>query len=259
MTYILILIFFCFGLIIGSFLNVVIFRLNTSKSLGGRSACMICAKKLNWHELIPIFSFLALRGRCSSCKSKISTQYPLVELMSGILFALLFWKFQGVFWANTLVFSLTYAYYSLVFSVLLVISVYDFKHKIIPDSLSLFVGILAFVGLFLFDSFKFSLHIPNVWQFLAGPIIATPFALLWLISSGGWMGFGDAKLSIGLGWLLGLPFVFFGFVLSFWSGAILGMLLIALTKKYRIKSELPFAPFLVLGTFLAFLFELHLF
>ncbi len=255
----LILIFFCFGLIIGSFLNVVIFRFNTAKSLGGRSACMTCTKKLKWHELIPVFSFAFLGGKCSSCKSKISFQYPLVELISGFVFALIFWKFQNLFWIDTLVFAGTYAYYTLLFSILLIVAVYDLKHKIIPDSLAIVFGILAFVGLFFFNNFEFSLHIPDLWQFLSGPIIALPFALLWLISSGHWMGLGDAKLAIGLGWLLGLPFVFFGFVLSFWSGAVLGILLVFFSRKYRIKSEIPFAPFLVLGTFLAFLLELRIF
>jgi leader peptidase (prepilin peptidase)/N-methyltransferase len=258
MIFIPVLIFFCFGLIIGSFLNVVIFRLNTSKSLGGRSACMICAKKLTWYELIPLFSFLGLKGRCSGCKSKISLQYPLVEVISATVFALLFLKFQDVFWANTLVFIVTYAYYTLMFSILLVISVYDLKHKIIPDMLSLFFGILA-IGLFFFLDFNFSIHLPTIFQFLSGFIIALPLLLMWLLSGGAWMGFGDVKLALGLGWFLGLSGAIFGLLFSFWSGAIIGVILVAFTKKYGIKSEIPFAPFLVLGTFLSFIFELHIF
>ncbi|MFA6000009.1 MAG: prepilin peptidase [Candidatus Paceibacterota bacterium] len=259
MIFALTLIFFCFGLIIGSFLNVVIFRINTSKSLGGRSACMNCSKKLLWHELIPVFSFIGLRGRCSVCKSKISAQYPIVELLSGMIFALLFWKFQDVFLLDTLTFTFTYAYYTLLFSILLTISVYDFRHKIIPDNLSLIFGVLAFIGLFFFLDFNLGFYLPGLWNFLAGPIIALPLALMWLLSGGTWMGLGDAKLALGLGWLLGFNFIFFGFLLSFWSGAILGSALIIFTRKYRIKSEIPFAPFLVLGTFLAFLFEFRIF
>ena len=117
MITILTIIFFSLGLIIGSFLNVVILRLNTEKSFGGRSACMVCRSQLCWYELIPVLSFLFLRGRCRNCKTKISFQYPLVELAAGIIFAALFIKFQDVFFFNDPVaFSLTYAFYAAVFS-----------------------------------------------------------------------------------------------------------------------------------------------
>src|ERR1700748_3830531 len=95
------IVFLGLGLIIGSFLNVVIFRLNTERSFGGRSACMVCRNKLAWYDLIPVFSFLFLLGRCRNCKTKISVQYPLVELGAGIIFALLFLKFQDLFFAGS--------------------------------------------------------------------------------------------------------------------------------------------------------------
>src|SRR3989344_4006867 len=91
------------------------------------------------------------------------------------------------------------------------------------------------------------------------PLLALPFAAIWFLSRGTWMGLGDAKLALGLGWLLGFSQALSGVVLAFWSGAVIGALLIALTKKYGMKSEIPFAPFLVLGAVIAFLFELHLF
>ena len=254
MLLILTIIFFVFGLIIGSFLNVVILRLNTQKTFGGRSACMSCQNKLNWHELIPVFSFLGLKGRCKNCKTKISMQYPLVELGTGLIFGLLFLKFKDIFFWDTLSFSFTYAYYAIMFSLLVVIAVYDLRHKIIPDSLSFTFCLLAFLSLFI--SFN---HIPTLLQFLSGPLIAFPFAFFWLVSAGKWMGLGDAKLAIGLGYLLGLSRALSGVVLAFWSGAIIGLILIAISKKHSMKSEIPFAPFLVLGAILAFLFELHLF
>ena len=259
MTTILAIIFLVFGLIIGSFLNVVIFRLNTEKGFDGRSKCMNCRHQLSWYELFPVFSFLFLNGRCKHCKTKISLQYPLVELLTGVIFALLFLKFQNIFYTDALIFAGTMAYYASMFSLLIVIAIYDIRHKIIPDILALVFGILAFLGLFLFSSFGFNLHIPTILEFLAGIIIAVPFALIWLFSRGVWMGLGDAKLAIGLGWLLGLSRVLSGVVVSFWSGAIIGLLLIAFSKKHSVKSEIPFAPFLVLGAILAFLFELHLF
>ena len=259
MTFFLTIIFFILGLIIGSFLNVVIFRFNTERSFGGRSGCMTCQNKLSWSELVPLLSFFVLRGRCRNCKAKISIQYPIVELISGLVFAGLFLKFQDIFYINTFVFSVSYAYYAVMFSLLLVIAVYDFKHKIIPDTLSLVFGVVTFIGLFFFSNFLFFPHIPSVLEFLSGILLALPFAFIWLISKGTWMGLGDAKLALGLGWLLGFSRILSGAVVAFWSGAIIGFLLIVFTKKYGMKSEIPFAPFLVLGVFIAFLFELSLF
>jgi leader peptidase (prepilin peptidase)/N-methyltransferase len=259
MVLILTIIFFILGLIIGSFLNVVILRFNTDRSLGGRSGCMSCMNKLTWYELIPVFSFLGLRGRCKNCKAKISIQYPIVEFLTGLIFALLFLKFQDIFFLNTLIFSFTYAFYAVAFSLLMVIAVYDFRHKIIPDVLSLVLAIFAFVGLFFFNSYGFYPHIPSILEFSSGLIIAAPFAFFWLVSSGKWMGLGDAKLAVGLGWLLPLSQALSGVVIGFWIGAIVGMTLVLFSKKHGMKTEIPFAPYLVLGAFLAFIFGLNLF
>jgi prepilin signal peptidase PulO-like enzyme (type II secretory pathway) len=255
-------IFFTLGLIIGSFLNVVILRLNTKKSFGGRSACMSCKNTLSWFELIPLFSYVGLLGRCKNCKTKISMQYPLVELTVGVIFAALFLKFQDVFFLSTYAFAVTYAFYTLAFSFLVVIATYDLKHKIIPDSLSILLGIIGFVGLFFFDSSVMLLpyfHIPSMLQFLSGPLIALPFALLWLVSSGRWMGLGDAKLLVGLGWIVGLSVGLSGVIVAFWIGALAGIALIIFSKHYKMRSEIPFAPYLALGMLLAFLFNLNFF
>ena len=255
---ILTLIFFIFGLIVGSFLNVVICRYNTDRSLGGRSACMSCQNKLSWYELIPLFSFLALRGRCFNCQSKISAQYPLVEFITGLIFTGLFLKFQDAFFYSTFIFFVIFIYYALAFSILMVVSSYDFRHKIIPDLLVFIFGILAFIGLFFFNASGFYPHIPSLSEFLSGVLIAAPFAFIWLVSAGRAMGLGDAKLALGLGWLLGFSRVLSAAVVGVWSGAIIGLFLVFF-KKYGIKSEIPFAPFLIFGAFLAFFFELHLF
>ena len=259
MISILTIVFFAFGLIIGSFLNVVILRYNTHKTFGGRSGCMVCQNTLRWYELIPLFSFFALKGRCSNCKTKISLQYPIVEFITGVIFASLFLKFQDLLFINTFVFAGTMAFYATMFSLLLVIAVYDLRHKIIPDMLVWFFSALSFIGLFLFSSFGFNLHIPSILEFLSGILIALPFALIWLVSKGVWMGLGGAKLALGLGWLLGLSRVLSGAVVAFWSGAIIGVILLIFSKKHGMKSEIPFAPFLVFGAILAFLFELHIF
>ncbi|KKP87374.1 MAG: Peptidase A24A domain protein [Parcubacteria group bacterium GW2011_GWC1_35_8] len=272
--YILILaiIFFLFGTIIGSFLNVVIYRMNTSRSLGGRSACMSCQNKLTWYELIPLFSFLGLGGRCRNCKIKISFQYPLVEFFTGLIFAFLFLKLKDIYSLFDYAFIIAFIYYAVIFSILVVITVYDLKHKIIPDILSFVFGALAFIGIFFFSAIGgsafgghniFYPHMPSILEFLSGLLIALPFAFFWLVSSGRWMGLGDAKLALGIGWLLGLSGALSGLVIAFYLGAIIGLFLIIFSKSfgwsYKMKSEIPFAPFLVLGTILVFLFELNFF
>jgi prepilin signal peptidase PulO-like enzyme (type II secretory pathway) len=259
MVTILAILFFVFGLVIGSFLNVVIFRYNTHRSFGDRSGCLTCQKELSWYELVPVFSFLFLKGRCKRCKTRISMQYPIVEIITGILFAGLFLKFQDIFFLDTLSFTVAYAFYGAVFSLFLIIATYDLKHKIIPDALALVLGILSFVGIFLFSNYNFYPHWPNLWELFSGPLIALPFALLWLVSKGTWMGLGDAKLAISIGWILGIGGALSGLVISFWAGAIFGIGLIALSKNHGMKSEIPFAPFLVFGTILAFLFEFYIF
>jgi len=223
---------------------------------------MACKHQLSWYELIPVFSFIFLWGRCLRCKSKISAQYPLVELTTGLLFGALFLKFQDIFLFNTPVFILTYAYYAAVFSLLLVIAVYDIKHKIIPDALALILAILGFVGLFFVNidsSLRFFPQMPSVLEFLSGVFITLPFFIVWLVSKGTWMGLGDAKLAVGLGWLFGISRAVSGVVIAFWMGAIVGLSLVFFSKKHGMRSEIPFAPYLVLGALIAFLFEVHLF
>ena len=227
---------FVFGAVVGSFLNVVILRLNTGQSvISGRSKCFTCAKKLKWYELLPIASFVFLQGKCSACKTKISWQYPLVETITGIIFVLLFQQNQNIFGFSFLV---------LIFSFLIIIAVYDYHHQIIPN---LFVWIfngLAFIGLF---------RIFNWNNLLAGFILFAFFALLWGVSRGHWMGFGDAKLALGIGWLLGITKGIAAITLAFWIGAIVGVLLIYLNKsKYGLKSSIAFGSFMILGTAASF-------
>lgn len=251
MNFIIGLSVFIFGAVIGSFLNVVILRLNTGQSIVfGKSQCFNCAKKLKWYELVPIFSFLALRGRCSSCRSKISWQYPIVEAISGVLF---FGIFNSVLVQTGLTnFGfLSIIYFWVIFSILIVIAVYDFHHQIIPE---LFVWIfngLAFLGLFFLSAGKEVFF--NWNNFIAGGILFSFFAFLWLVSRGRWMGFGDAKLALGIGWLLGMMGGITAITLAFWIGAIVGVALIYLSKnKYGIKSAVAFGPFMILGTAISF-------
>ncbi|MFN4181241.1 MAG: prepilin peptidase [Candidatus Paceibacteria bacterium] len=246
-----------FGFIVGSFLNVVIYRLNTKKTLGGRSMCLSCSNTIKWYDLIPVFSYLALRGRCRSCQSHISMQYPLVELSVGILFGLLFYRLEPILSLDLSLFLINYIYYGILFALLVIITVYDIRHKIIPDGLSLLFGVLAFAGLFFIDSGLVFARMPTLTELSAGFALSLPFALLWLVSSGRWMGLGDAKLAVGLGFMLGMPLLMPATLIAFWSGALYGLILIIL-RKAGPQTEIPFAPFLVLGTIMTFVFQLSL-
>ena len=256
-----------FGAIIGSFLNVVIYRYNTGITILGRSFCFSCNKQLTWKELFPVFSFLALRGKCHFCKSKISKQYTIVEVIMGVLSSLIFWKMGGFenFISNissenlNTVWFLYIAVCIIVFGLLLCIGVYDFKHKIIPDFWAYSFAAIALLRIiFMPETFSVA---PSMWDFFAGPLLAAPFAILWLVSGGRWMGLGDAKLTLGLGWFLGIKAGLIAIVLAFWIGAIVGILIIlagklsqytVLRHRITLKSEIPFAPFLLVGIFLVF-------
>jgi prepilin signal peptidase PulO-like enzyme (type II secretory pathway) len=263
------LIFFL-GAVFGSFLNVLIYRFNSGFSLGGRSMCLSCGKSLGWSELVPLVSYLILKGRCRKCSSPISIQYPLVELVTGLCFVGIYEKvFNGPFYMPHL--FIEALIFALIWCTLVVIAGYDIRHKIIPDPLVLAFILFSLAHLVLFyGTALFSM--PNLlYELLAGPLIAAPFALLWLASSGRWIGFGDAKLALGIGWLLGLSAGTSAILLGFWTGAFLSILLLIISKlpeKHFIhrmklvpkgitgKTEIPFAPFLILGTALVFFFNL---
>lgn len=234
---------FLFGLIVGSFLNVLIYRFNTGQTITGRSRCFSCSKTLKPKHLIPVFSFLIQKGKCAHCGSSIAWQYPLVELVTGILFVLAWYL------ATTVI---SFVWLAFIFSILLVITVYDVRHKIIPD---LYVY-LFIASTFMYQGYNVFMGTSTLWDFLIGLVIFLFFASLWLVSRGTWMGFGDAKLVLGLGFFLGFPEALWATLLAFLVGGAVGIvLLLARFKGATIKSELPFAPFLVFGALLSFLIK----
>jgi len=253
---------FLLGTIIGSFLNVVIYRLNTGKTItNGRSICMTCNKHLRWYELIPVFSFLIQSGKCRRCHITISHQYPLVELITGVVFALIAYHFLPVLLLSLTSYVLLLVLFMFIFSLLIVIAVYDIRHKIIPDSLVYLFAFLSFLSIFINQSGIGPLFIkPSLLSLFIGPLFALPFFLIWLLSRGRAMGLGDAKLILGIGWMLGLYFGVSTLVLAFWIGSVVSIIMILIShSKLSMKSEIPFAPFLILGTFLAFFFSLDIF
>ena len=251
MLFIDLIIIFIFGTIIGSFLNVFVIRYNTGVSfVTGRSRCFSCSKDLHWYELIPLFSFLMLRGKCLKCKSKISYQYPLVEGLTGIIFVAVF-----------LVIGLApiLPLYLIVASLLIAMSVYDFQHKIIPDGMVYTFIVISFIIMCLIHPLGQLFGLPLSLDLLAGPILFAFFAFFWLVSGGKWMGFGDAKLALGVGFLLGFLGGTFAIMLAFWIGAAFS-LIVMLLQKIKIvkltltsKSQIPFAPFIILALFLQLL------
>ncbi len=254
---------FILGVIIGSFLNVVIYRFNTGKSISkGKSMCMTCGKGLHWHELIPIFSFIFQFGRCRGCRTKISYQYPLVEFFTGVIFTLIAYHFYPILLISTLNYVILLSLFIVIFSILIIICVYDFRHKIIPDSLVYTYSIISFVLVFINITGVGNFLIqPTLSALLAGPVLALPFALIWYLSRGKWMGLGDAKLMLGIGWMMGLGMGFVSLIISFWIGGIFGIfaLLFKHITKVNRKTEIPFAPFLILGMLITFLFNINLY
>lgn len=261
--------FFIFGTIIGSFLNVVILRYNTGASFYDRSRCFSCGRGIVWYDLVPVASFLALRGRCRFCKSKLSLQYPLVELITGLLFLGVLLKFLASGVPFSTFYFILFTFDLAVLSLLVVIAVYDLKHKIIPDlPVFLFAGV-SLVRLFSLLPFWSLFSFPHILDLLAGPILALPLFLLWFLSRGRWIGLGDAKLALGMGWFLGLSLGVSALVWGFWIGALVGLSLIGLSKishaalvrslllKAGLKSltmgsEIPLAPFLIAGLFISY-------
>ena len=265
---------FIFGTIIGSFLNVVILRYNSGMSLGGRSGCFSCGKPLTWKELIPLLSFFYQRRKCVGCGSAISWQYPAVEALTGLSFVLIFYKYFG----NDLILSAervsSALIYAVIFCLLIVIAVYDMRHKIIPNGPVYLFITLSFVSTILFPLFFNTFSFQPI-TILAGPALFLPFFILWFMSGGTWMGFGDAKIALGIGWLFGLAQGFTALVLAFYIGAAFGLSAIAAekvisklrtvrglninSKRLTMKSEIPFGPFLILGVYLVFIFNFNFF
>ncbi|MEI6498695.1 MAG: prepilin peptidase [bacterium] len=227
--------FLILGLIIGSFLNVVILRMDDLKTIvTGRSHCQSCQKNLRWIDLIPLISFAILRGKCRYCGGKISLQYPLVELVTGIMYTLIFVVFG---------FSLATLFYILIFSLLMVVAVYDIKTQYVPETLVWIILLLSLFGGFVghFDIIKMFFGV-----LIGGGLLAS----LVLISKEKWMGAGDIKIGIILGLLTGLERSIVAVFIAFLLGSIVGLIYIYIAKK-TIKAALPFAPFLIFATLVA--------
>lgn len=221
------------GLIVGSFINAWVWRVKFGYSVWrGRSMCPACRKPLTPFELVPVLSFIALKGRCSSCQAKISWQYPLVELASAILFVLAF-----SLYGTSLVFLV---YLLFVISILLAIFVFDLKYYLIPDQFTL----PAILIVILFD---LVLKRDLISVVIGAGVGLLFFAIQFVVSRGAWIGGGDLRLGLLMGLILGWPMILLALFISYITGALVGItLLLKKTKDW--KSQLPFGPFLTGST-----------
>lgn len=253
------ILFFILGLVFGSFLNVVLFRYSTGLGLSGRSRCASSGKTLRWYELVPVVSFFIQGGKSRHTGAKLSWQYPLVELVTGILFVGAYvFTFQRSMFMDVFSFPVLLVFSLALVSLFVLISVYDIRHMIIPNEFSYpYIG-LAFFSLFVsLDPITFVL--PTWQSLIAGPLVALPFVLFWFISRGKWMGFADAKIALAIGWLVGISFGFASVLLAFWIGAVVGVIVLVFSQKKRTKNVMiPFGPFLLAGLLLSLVYNISI-
>lgn len=225
------LLIFSFGMAIGSFLNVVIYRIPLEQNIAfPASHCPSCKNPLKWWHNIPIFSWIFLRGKCAFCQTKISARYPLIEIITGLLFLVLYYKI-GLTWYLPFVF--------LSFASLLALSMIDFDYMAVPDSVNVAALVFAIVN-------------PAFLNSIINGIIAAfgLFAVSWIsskIAKKETMGEADIIVAATMGALLGFPLFFIAIFLS----AILALIP---SMIYRDKG-VPFVPFLALATFIVYIFD----
>jgi prepilin signal peptidase PulO-like enzyme (type II secretory pathway) len=238
---------FFMGTVLGSFMNVVLYRLHNKEKgiVWGRSFCPHCKHPLSALDLIPLFSFFFLKGKCRYCSKNISWQYPIVESVTGMVFVYLFWSVFGspLFSPGQIIVYLLYGF------ILVSISFYDVYHYEIPDMLiipGIILAAVLSVGTLITPFFA-----PPLVDALLGVLITVVFlgGQVWL-SQEQWMGMGDVLIGIFmgliLGWKLTLVALFFAYII----GAVIGVLLMVFKGK-KGNSHIPFGPFLSLGTLIA--------
>ncbi len=233
---------FVVGASIGSFLGVVIDRLPRGQSIiVGRSFCESCKKKLSERDMFPVISYVLLAGRCRFCHKKIPIRLFLVEVTVGLAFVLFFLLFSSGF--LTLI---SYLYISMVFCLFTVIFFTDIDFGIIPDQVVMALLIAILGNIFLFNSTLFVNHL------ISGIVSCFIFLAIYLATRGRGMGFGDVKLAGILGLFLGFPNIVVGLYLAFLTGAAVSIILIICGIKKLKGDTIPFGPFLVLSSFLAY-------
>lgn len=231
---------FLFGIIIGSFLNVCILRLPENRSIvTGASSCPACGTQIKARDLVPVFSYIFLRGKCRHCGKHISAQYPLVELLTGGLFLLLYVKF-GM--------NYTLPVYAALISVLVVVTFIDWRHMEIPNGLVIAILVLGAIqlGITVFTGVFGNWMDYAIGMFAGGlPLLIIALVCQLLLKKEAFGG-GDVKLMAAAGLVIGWKLVITSYIIGIVTGAIFGVLLLSTGKKKR-GDEIPFGPFLALG------------
>ena len=230
-----------FGLLIGSFLNVCIYRVPRKQSIVFlASHCTKCKTELKPLDLVPVFSYCFLKGKCKYCKMKIGSKYAIIELVNAVMYLFLFMKFG---------FSIEFLEFAILTSLLIVITSVDLESQIIPDEFIVF-GFAVIIIFIVISVFRGNLELLNsgIGLLLGGGI----FLLIAVLSNGA-MGGGDIKLMALLGFWFGWQSILLIMFLSFVLGAIISVTLLLFKIKSR-KDKIPFAPFIVLATILTLFF-----
>lgn len=252
LTLLFLILIFLLGTAVGSFINVLLSRSLAGESwVRGRSKCDFCQKQIAWYDNLPLVSFLFLRGQTRCCHKHIPRSYPLVELLTGLLF--LWWYAIGfVFFKLTLApfVVLQPLFWLLVGILLVVVLVMDLKYMLIPDWAVIWLfAMTLFYRLFL--TYRGIMQISDLKMALVGMIVSVLFlGSLWALTKGKGMGFGDVKLIAPLALLLGWPQILVGLFLAFILGGVFASGLL-LFKKKKFGQVIPFGPFLILGTLLS--------
>lgn len=207
----------------------------------GRSECPKCLKKIKWYDLIPVLSYILLKGKCRACNDKISPVYPLVEAATALFFSLFYLIHKPIF-------DVTDFYYLLIITSFVVLVFFDYLYFLIPDKIVLPLTILTILFNYFFRRHEFTTLL------LSALIMGGIFAIIHLSSKGEWMGFGDAKLMFLIGLVLGYPLGFFSLILSVWTAALVGISMMTLGKATR-KTALPFGSFLAGVSILIIIFQ----
>ena len=232
----------------GSFLNVVIYRLHSKEGMVfSSSKCPHCKRRLGVADLVPLFSFLFLSGKCRYCQKEISWQYPVVEFVTGLLFVIIFYFKGGIelFLSFDLILFLNILFLLIVSSFLILIFVYDLKHYLILDRVLLPAYLVTLLALLLTDTSQIVFHL------LGSFIFGFSLFLIYYISKGEWIGGGDVKLAFLLGLMIGFPEIMVTFFLAFVGGGLVACVLMLLGKK-KLHDKLPLGTFLCLAAFLSF-------
>lgn len=253
MEIVVLILVFLFGISVGSFLNVVIYRVPRGENLiFSRSKCPHCGHRLAWNDMVPIISFVVLKGRCRYCGGKISPLYPFVEFITGLW---TLWVFLYLFEKDPYLFVevLVFGYFAIVLSVI------DAQLYILPNKILLSLGIFELFWTFVIVwTNNFNWHM-ILNRSIGALVLFVFFLVIYYLVPGG-MGEGDVKLAPIIGWFLGFPRIVPWFFIAFGMGAVIGLIIMLFSKliSKQTRRIVPFGPFMLVGAILSWFWGIHI-